>query len=110
MIATANLGETTFLREYLMARGKIDLKTFGVSMEKKEFEDRMVEEFGNFSRGAWTLDEMLLRPANALRFCQDVRSKYGWMDLPDDVILRTIINARKYKGKAKKEPKPGEGH
>ena len=33
--------------------------------------------------------------ARELRFCGDVRRKYGYYDLPDDAILKSIMNRRK---------------
>jgi hypothetical protein len=37
-------------------------------------------------------------PREALRFCDDFRRKHQCMDVPDDIILRSIIGRRKHPG------------
>jgi len=78
-----------------MARQTLNPKEFGVEMEREEFMDLMVGDMAEFSRGQLTLDEMLLRPRTALHFCDIVRAKHGYFDLPDDIILRAIMIRRK---------------
>jgi hypothetical protein len=78
-------------RKCFMIRQQVDLATHGVPLGKEEFMDLMVEEFINFCRGNLTIDELLVRPRSALQFCDVVRQKNGWFDLPDDVILRAIV-------------------
>jgi hypothetical protein len=68
---------------------------FGVVMDKEEFRQRMLSEFDGQFKGKMSLDELLLRPRVALWFCDFVREKNRWWDLPDDVILRSIMAARK---------------
>jgi hypothetical protein len=75
-----------------MAHGHLDPKDFGVEMKREEFVDLMREQFREFLREAGTLD---VSRANALRFCRDVRSRHGWLDLPDDIILQAIDAAQK---------------
>ena len=78
-----------------MARGKFDPAEFGVALGKEQFVDQMVEDFNLTYRGTWTIDELLLHPGEASVFCGDVRRKHHYFDLPDDIILRVIMNARK---------------
>lgn len=87
--------QTEFYREFLMARGRFDPHDFGVDMDREKFTDTMAEEFNAFSRGQLTVDEMLLRPRTAMQFCESVRQKYGWYDVPDDIILRSVMTRRK---------------
>lgn len=88
--------KTAFLREFIMARGKFDPADFGIEdMERDDFMDLMVEEFNNRFRGQWTIDEVLLHPRDAMAFCDDVRMRHGWLMLPDDVILRSVLTRRK---------------
>lgn len=94
MHATAHHHQSDFLKEYIMARHSFDPRDFGVDLDREQFDDLMVEEFHNTIRG-WTIDELLLRPRNALQFCDGVRAKHGWLDLPDDAILRVILQRRK---------------
>jgi hypothetical protein len=46
-------------------------------------------------RDGWTVDELLLHPREALNFCDQVRRRYGYFDVPDDIILRSIMQRRK---------------
>jgi hypothetical protein len=94
MIAAHGVTQTQFYREFIMGRGKFDPKEFGINLSRKELTDQMVEEFGASYR-SWTIDELLLHPREAVRFCDDVRRKYAYWDLPDDIILRVIMTRRK---------------
>lgn len=93
-MTAVNDSQVQFYREWLMAR-KIDPSDYGVNMTKEEFTDQMVDEFGVAFRGAWTIDEMLLHPRDAMKFCDDVKHKHGYFSVPDDVILRVLITKRK---------------
>ena len=96
MIATlATEKQAAFYREFLMARGKFQPADFGINLSKEEFIDQMVEEFGSIYRGQCTIDELLLHPREAAQFCADVRRKHAFFDLPDDIILRVILQRRK---------------
>ncbi len=86
---------TDFYREFLMSRGKFDPREFGVDMTREAFTDQMMDDFATAFRGAWTIDECLLHPRDALRFCDDVRQRHGYYDMPDDIILRSIMTRRK---------------
>jgi hypothetical protein len=96
MSATAiRSSQARFYREFLMARPSFEPREFGVNLEKEEFIDQMCEEFNTTFRGQWSIDEMLLHPRDALRFCDDVRHRHAYYDLPDDIILRVIMGRRK---------------
>ncbi len=95
MICAPTVTQLEFYREFLMTRGKFDPAEFGVNMEKEEFIDQMVEDFAAHYRDAWSIDELCLHPREALVFCDDVRRKHGYFDLPDDIILRVIMGRRK---------------
>jgi hypothetical protein len=84
-----------FVEKYLMARKRLDPEEHGVPLGKDEFVELMLQEFNEFIPDGWTLDELLLRPRMALAFCDRIKIKHGWIDLPDDVILRPIMNHRK---------------
>jgi hypothetical protein len=73
----------------------VNPKDYGIDLDNEAFADAAVGDFNNFIRGAMSLDEMLLRPRTALHFCDTTRQRHGWYDLPDDILLRTIINRRK---------------
>ncbi len=88
----SKLSQEQFYKEFLMGRGKFNPADFGVNMEREEFTDLMVNEFNGIYRGAWTIDELCLHPREAAKFCDDVRRKHSYYDLPDDIILRVITN------------------
>ena len=54
----------------------------------------MVEELNVRFRGQVTIDELLLHPREAILFCDNVRSKFGYYLVPDDVILRPMMRNR----------------
>jgi hypothetical protein len=81
--------------EAAMPRRSFDPQDFGIDLTKDEFLDRMVDAFNDAFRGSLSLDELLLHPREALRFCDDVRFRYGFFGLPDDIILRALMQRRK---------------
>lgn len=81
-----------------MARGAFEPSDFGIDMKKVDFIDQMVEDFATTYRGQLTIDELLLHPREAIRFCDDVRHQRRYFDVPDDIILRSILQRRKNPG------------
>ena len=80
---------------FLMSRGKFQPQDFGVDMSKDDFLDLMTNEFGDFTKSNLSLDELLLRPSTALVFVNNVRAKHGFYDVPEDIILRSVMIRRK---------------
>jgi hypothetical protein len=95
MASLISLYQTQFHREFLMGRGNFAPADFGISVDKEEFTDQMVDAFGAAYRGQWTIDELMLHPREAAHFCDDVRRQYGYFDVPDDIVLRVILTRRK---------------
>jgi len=95
MMRASDLNQEQFYQEFLMTRGKFDPAEFGIRLSKKQFVDQMAEEFNETYRGTWTVDELVLHPREAMKFCDEVRRKYHYYDLPDDIILRVVMNRRK---------------
>jgi hypothetical protein len=87
--------QTQFYQEFLMARPSFDPRDFGVNLDKEGFIDQMCDEFNDMYRGQWTVDELLLHPREALNFCDHVRRKHAYFDMPDDIILRAVMQRRK---------------
>lgn len=87
--------QSKFYREFLMGRGNFDPADFGVNMSREDFTDHMVSDFADYFRDQWTIDECLLHPRDAMRFCDDIRHRRGYWDMPDDIILRVILTRRK---------------
>jgi hypothetical protein len=95
MITTCKQSQAQFYGEFLMGRGKFEPAEFGVNLSREVFTDEIVNEFGDTYRGAWTIDELLLHPRGAMRFCDEIRRKRGWYDVPDDIMLRVVMTRRK---------------
>ena len=95
MITTADDSQTIFYRGFLMARGHFNPRDFGVELDREHFMDEMVDEFAEACRDTWSIDELCLHPREALRFCDAVRHRKSYYDLPDDIILRSIMARRK---------------
>jgi hypothetical protein len=87
--------QVDFYARFLMARAQIDPRHHGIDMDREPFIDEMVGDFNEAYQGRQTIDELLLHPRDALRFCDNVRHKHGYFDLPDDIILRVILQRRK---------------
>lgn len=95
-MATAQLEfQTDFYKEFVMARQSFQPKDFGIDMELDDFIDQTVGDFNSYVRGQLSVDELLLRPRAALNFCDIVRATHGYFDLPDDIILRSVMRRRK---------------
>lgn len=94
MIATSQ-NQADFYREFLMGRGSFDPRDFGVEMTRDEFMDQMVDDFNDHVHSQLSIDELLLRPRAAIYFCDEVRAKRHYYDVPDDIILRSVMNRRK---------------
>jgi len=92
---TATLtSQTQFYESFLMARPSFQPQEFGIDTEKDAFIDQMADEFNEAFR-SWSVDELLLHPREAQHFCDNVRRKHGYYDLPDDIILRSVLHRRK---------------
>lgn len=83
------------LKERIMARKNLTLGDCGVEQDLEVAIDSLVDLLHQRYR-AYTLDELLLRPREALRFCDAARELFGDIDIPDDVILRAVLNRRKH--------------
>ena len=94
MIVTQEMTQPQFYAEFIMTRGKFKPQEFGVDLNREQLTEKIVDEFNGCYR-SWTIDELLLHPREAARFCDDIRRKYAYWDLPDDIILRVIITRRK---------------
>jgi hypothetical protein len=78
-----------------MPRKSFDPQDFDIELSRDEFVDRMADMFNEIYRGTLSVDELLLHPREAIRFCDEVRSRFGYYGVPDDVILRSVLQRRK---------------
>ena len=95
IMTITNRASMNFYEEFLMARRAFTPQEFGVDMGRNEFDDLMDDDFGAAYKGHWTIDELLLHPREAALFCDDTRRKHRFFDVPDDIILRVILQRRK---------------
>ena len=77
-----------------MDRQKWEPQDFGIDLPRKELVDMFVDELRRVFRGMWTIDDLVVHPRDATRFCEDFRLKTGFYNLPDEIILRTLMNER----------------
>jgi hypothetical protein len=85
------------LEEALVARKNARFADYGIDDDPDVFVDALIDLMGQMYP-AFTIDELLLRPREAIKFCDVVRHRHGAYDLPDDVILRPMLNRRKHPG------------
>lgn len=78
-----------------MSRRKVELSEYGVALDGDDFADLMVDAFSAYSRGEYSFDELLLHPRDAIEFCDHVRTVNGFHEVPDEVILSTVMIRRK---------------
>jgi hypothetical protein len=95
MIKATSQSQASFYREFLMRRGDYSPLEFGVDLTREALVDLLVGDFNEYYKGLWTIDELVLHPREATHFCDEIRRKHGFFDLPDDIILRAILNRRK---------------
>lgn len=84
-----------------MARTTIRLKDHGIDMETTKFAKLMLGELKELHEDKLSVDKLVCRPQQAGEFCQVMRRKYGWVDVPDYVILEPMMNWRKKTKQAK---------
>ncbi|MCA9038369.1 MAG: hypothetical protein KDA81_15995 [Planctomycetaceae bacterium] len=78
-----------------MSKRSINPAEHNIDMSADDFMDLMVDAFSSHTRGQVTLDELLLHPQDAFNFCESVRAMHGFPDLPDQIILRSVMLRRK---------------
>lgn len=77
-----------------------ELKDCGCQADSDVFRE-LVRELHSVMHPAWTDEELLYHPDDAKAFCGVVRRRAGSPGLPDDLILRTLVNRRKRNGVTK---------
>lgn len=95
MIKSVSESQAEFYRKFLMARKVINPEEYGINLTKEAFVGEVFEAFAKAYEGRLSIDELVLHPREALNFCDDVRRTGGWFSLPDDIILRALMNDRK---------------
>lgn len=78
-----------------MAKLIDELKVVGCAMGVHEFRFFIYRHFEAKFQGVLKDEGLLIRPRLALIFCDEVRAEARCFDLPDHVILGTLLNVRK---------------
>lgn len=75
----------------MLNRGEWEPEQFGIAgMGKDEIIKVLCQYFRDSLGRTWTVDDLLLHPSDAVRFCQDARFRAGWFDMPEEFILRAL--------------------
>ncbi len=85
-------------RELKIKRHRINLdralREHDCDLSPKEFREDLVDAFASMYKSR-TIDELLCHPREARAFCNYSRSRLGCVELPNSLILRTLMNVRK---------------
>jgi hypothetical protein len=84
-----------------VARSRISPQQHGLYMSREKWMMQVVRVFEKFDGGKWSVDELLLHPRVAIRFCNEVMEKVCDTAVPHHFILRTIMVWRKSRSKKK---------
>ncbi len=82
--------QAVFYDEFLRTRSLSDPKEFGVSLERLELIERIKAQFDHTYGIELPIRKLLLRPREAMRFCDEFRRQHFFFDLPDDIILAAL--------------------
>ena len=74
------------------------LQANGCTLPLDQFQDQIVDVMSQ-NYLSWSVDELVLHPDDAKRFCQLVRAATNAHDLPDDLVLRCLMDRRKNPGR-----------
>jgi hypothetical protein len=74
-------------------RLETELAECGCGMDAKMFRELVVERHA-VMHPTWTQDDLVCHPDDAKNFCDVIRGEVR-ADVPDHVILKTLLNARK---------------
>jgi transcriptional regulator with XRE-family HTH domain len=71
-----------------------ELAEYGCELDRVEFRE-LLEEHKALTSPNWTVDELVCHPDEAKSYCNHIRTMPDCENLPDPLILRTLLNARK---------------
>lgn len=60
---------------------------------KESLENLVAVQFFCIYQGQWSREEFLLRPRDAILFCEKIRYDNLWFDLTETEILTALMNA-----------------
>lgn len=78
----------------MASRTEDQLSEYGCDLTNDQFRDLLLEQKAITSPN-WSIDKLLCNPDEAKAFCNHIRTFPGCAKLPDELILRPLLNARK---------------
>jgi len=90
-LETSSSRPASFMDSFLESRRSFQPQAFGVDATRDEFGERVLSFFQDIYPNGWTPEELLFYPSEALHFCGMLRRTHGWYHVPDDIILRVIL-------------------
>jgi transcriptional regulator with XRE-family HTH domain len=88
-----SVDELTPRRKRVARKLEIELKDAGCSLDPKRFTELLEERHASMHPD-WTVDDLVCHPHQAKAYCDQIRTDAG-APVPDSVILRRLMNARK---------------
>ena len=88
-----SIDELTSRRKRMARRLETELAECRCSMDANMFRDLVVVRHKDL-HPSWTEDDLVCHPDEAKSFCQVIRAEVS-ADVPEHVILKTLLNARK---------------
>jgi hypothetical protein len=89
----SSVDELTPRRKRVARKLEAELKDAGCSLDPKRFIELLEERHASMHPD-WTVDDLVCHPDQAKAYCEQIRSDSG-APVPDYVILRRLMNARK---------------
>jgi transcriptional regulator with XRE-family HTH domain len=71
-----------------------ELEEAGCKLTPEGFRE-LLEDRKATTSPAWTIDELVCNPKDAMGFCDVIRTETGCQNLSDSLILRTLMNVRR---------------
>jgi hypothetical protein len=92
-VAEISIDDLTVRRKRVARKLEVELADAGCSLDPKRFIEILEERHGSMHPN-WTVDDLVCHPDEAKMYCEQIRAKVG-APVPDHVILRRLMNARK---------------
>lgn len=78
-----------------MARSTLNPADYGLALSRQEFLTILGTKFSSHFNDEMTVDELLVKPKEAIKFCILIRAIFCEESLSDEVILKALVNLRK---------------
>jgi len=89
-----SLDELTPKGKRMVRRLDTALEQYGCQLDPISFRE-LLEGRHEYMFPSWTIDELVCNPDDAKKYCHSIRAETECPELPDPLILRTLMNARR---------------